>query len=240
MRIHLLEHDPLDFSRTHITRWARERGHTIAQTYLCSGQALPRPDDFDWLMVMGGAPHVWEEAAHPWLADEKRFIAEVVDREKIVLGICFGAQLLAEILGGRVFPNEQEEIGWYPVHLTDEGRRSFLFRGLADPFVTFHWHADHFSLPPGGVRLASSPPTPNQAFVLAGRPVVGLQFHPEYTRDMVRRFAEEFGHEWKTGAFVAGVRNVLEQTARLQDPYDLAAGLLDNMVKEFVQIDDRA
>ncbi len=240
MRIHLLEHDPLDFSRTNITRWAEARGHTIVQTYLCSGQALPQPEDFDWLMVMGGAPHVWEEAAYPWLADEKRFIAEVVDREKIVLGICFGAQLLAETLGGRVFPNEQEEIGWYPVHLTDEGRRSFLFHALPGPFVTFHWHTDHFSLPAGCVRLACSPPTPNQAFVLEGQPVVGLQFHPEFTRGMVRRFSREFGHEWKPGPFVAGAGKVLKQTAEVPDTYGLAAGLLDNIVTEFAQVDERA
>ena len=96
MRIHLLEHDPFDMSRTNMTRWAKKKGHSLTQTYVCNGEKLPSIDAFDWLMVMGGSPSPWEEEQNPWLPGEKAFIAQVLASGKMIFGICFGAQLLAE------------------------------------------------------------------------------------------------------------------------------------------------
>lgn len=233
MRIHLLEHDPWDFSRTNITAWARKRGYAVRSTNVFAHEPLPSPEEFDWLMVMGGSQHAWEEDKNPWLAGEKRFIAEVLARRKILLGICFGAQLLAEALGARVFPNGQKEIGWYEVSLTGEGEASFLFRDVPASFVSFHWHDDHFSLPDGCTRLAASGPTPNQAFVCGGAPVVGVQFHPEYTREMVLDFARTFGEEWTPGPFVAGKEAIQARTEEVPNTYWLMERLLDNMDREF-------
>jgi GMP synthase (glutamine-hydrolysing) len=234
MRLHLLEHDPIDLSETNMTNWAKKKGYSIAQTYVCKNEKLPPLDDFDWLMVMGGAPHVWEEDSLPWLIPEKAFIAQALDRNKIIFGVCFGAQLLAEALGGTVFQNDQEEIGWYEVTLTPEGQRSFLFKNIPEKFTSFHWHSDHFSLPSGCTRLAYSEPTPNQAFVMEGKPVAAVQFHPEYTRNMVSHFAREWGHEWKPGPFVTDQEAVLDQTEALPDTYWLMSALLDNMERKFV------
>ncbi|RUA01180.1 MAG: amidotransferase [Deltaproteobacteria bacterium] len=235
MRLHLLEHDPNDMSHTNMTMWAERKGYQITHTYVCRNEALPAVDDFDWLMIMGGSPHVWEEERHPWMAAEKAFIAAAIESGKPMLGICFGAQLLAEALGGRVFPSDQEEIGWYDVTLTPEGRRSFLFEDIPECFLTFHWHSDHFSLPSGCIRLAKSDPTANQAFVCEGHPFVGVQFHPEYTREMVTYFAHEEGHGWKQSRFVAGPESVLVKTDTISDTYWLMASLLDNMERKFIQ-----
>ena len=188
---------------------------------------------FDWLMVMGGSQHAWQEDINPWLLPEKRFISEALAAEKTVIGICFGAQLLAEALGGNLFTNEQPEIGWYDVNLTDEGRQSFLFKDLPETFFTFHWHSDHFSLPAGCARLAASPPTANQVFTKPGKPVVGIQFHPEYTRRMVLEFAVENGHEWIPNTYVAGRDAVTAQTREVPDTYWLMEGLLNNIEREF-------
>ena len=234
MRIHLLEHDPLDLSHTNMTMWAQKKGYPLAQTYVCRNEKLPSMDDFDWLMVMGGSPHVWQENLNPWLAEEKEFIARALDRGKIIFGVCFGAQLMAEALGGRVFTNDRKEIGWYPVTLTTEGQHSFLFRNIPKQFTTFHWHSDHFSLPGGCTRLAFSEPTANQAFICEGRPLVGFQFHPEYTREMVRYFASEEGAEWEKDHFVAGKERVLMQIDKIPDTYWLMEAFLDNMEQEFV------
>jgi GMP synthase-like glutamine amidotransferase len=235
MRIHLLEHDLMDLSETNMTSWAQAKGYAIAQTYVCKNEKLPALADFDWLMVMGGSPHAWEEDSLPWLAPEKEFIAEVLDRNKIIFGVCFGAQLLAEALGGTVYQNDHEEIGWHEVALTPDGKNSFLFRDIPERFVCFHWHSDHFSLPPGCTRLAYSEPTPNQAFVMEGKPIAAVQFHPEYTPNMVSHFAHEWGHEWKPGPFVAGREAVLDQTKALPDTYWLMAAVLDNMEQKFVR-----
>lgn len=231
MRLHLLEHDPWE-GQTNIDLWAQKRGHRITRTFVFEGQAPPGPDQFDCLVVTGGSQHAWEEDKHPWLAPEKEYLARVLAGDRIVLGLCFGGQLLAEALGATVFRNEHDEIGWYPVTLLPQGRNSFLFQGLPDEFLTFHWHSDHFTLPPGAIRLAFSQASPNQAFLAPGR-VVGLQFHPEYTLDLIRTFIEEYGHEWTPGAYVRPLEEIRAQTNRLPETYWLMEALLDNLVREF-------
>ncbi len=229
MKLHLLEHDPLDFSRTNITIWAGKKGYEIHQTYVCKMEPLPLMQDFDWLMVMGGSLHVWEEATNPWLVDEKAFIEEALKQNKIILGICFGAQLIAEALGGRVFPNTQKEIGWYPVTLSPESDKHYLFQGVPNKFMTFHWHSDHFSLPSQCTRLAYSDPTPNQASICNQRPVAGLQFHPEYTRTMIAHFAREHSEDWIPDRYVSGKETVIDQTQQMKTTYWLMEALLENM-----------
>jgi len=234
MRLHLLEHDAWDFSRTNITRWAAAKGCTLASTDVFSRvPPLPSLDDFDWLMVMGGSQHAWEEDVNPWLVPEKDFIAAALEAGKIVLGICLGAQLVAEALGGTLYSNGEPEIGWHAVTLTEAGSRSFLFEGVPETFTTFHWHSDHFSLPPGCGRLAQSPATPNQAYIKPGAPVVGIQFHPEYTRRMVVDSATEFGHEWTQSRYVPGRDAIIAQTENVPDTYWLMERLLDNIEREF-------
>lgn len=231
MRLHLLEHDPDDFSKTNITAWAAKKGYKVSKTDVFKMEALPSLSNFDWLMIMGGAQHAWEEDAHPWLVNEKQFIKRVLADGKIVLGICFGAQLLGEALGGQVLANKHREIGWYSVFLSNEGKKSFLFKNAPETFLTFHWHSDHFSLPAGCTQLAFSKSSPNQAFIHNELPFVGLQFHPEYTLDMVRSFSRQYGHEWLPGPFVAGKEALLAKTEKIPETYWLMETLLDNMVQ---------
>jgi len=231
MRIHLIEHDPEDFSRTNISFWAADKGHLLHQTYICNGEPLPSPDDFDWLMVMGGSQHAWDE--NSWLQPEKQLVADTLARDKLFLGICFGAQLLAGTLGGRLFANPHTEIGWHEVTLSRPGQDSFLFKNVPASFVTFHWHSDHFSLPPSCTRLAFSKATENQAFVCKDRPAVGLQFHPEYTREMVAYYADANRQLWKADEFVSPAEEILARTEKIRDTYWLMEILLNNMVEEF-------
>jgi GMP synthase-like glutamine amidotransferase len=184
-------------------------------------------------MVMGGSQQAWDEGATPWLQGEKAFLSDTLAAGKIILGICFGAQLLAEALGGKLFPNSHREIGWHEVSLNREGQASFLFQNIPSDFVTFHWHNDHFSLPRSCTRLACSKATENQAFVDKDRPLVGLQFHPEYTRDMVRYFASEHSQNWTSDDYVSPKDEVLARTAEIPDTYWLMEILLNNMEQEF-------
>jgi GMP synthase-like glutamine amidotransferase len=233
MKLHFLEHEPVDICLNNITSWAEKKGYLINRTDVSKGDQLPPQNNYDWLIVLGGFQHAWEEHIHPWLADEKRFISEALSADKIILGICFGAQLLAEVLGGRVFPNKQKEIGWYNVRLSAEGKQSFLFKSVPDSFLTFHWHSDHFSLPPGCTGLASSEPTPYQAYTHKNQRIACLQFHPEYTIEIVRFFAKEYGHEWEKDRYVAGKEAVLSKSDEIPETYWLMAQLLDNMEREF-------
>ena len=237
MRIQLLEHDAEDFSRTNISLWAADKGYPVQQTYVCKNEELPALDSFDWLMVMGGSQHAWDEQGNPWLPEEKALVGEALAEGKLFLGICLGAQLLAEAMGGRIYPNTYKEIGWHEVSVNRKGRESFLFQNIPASFTTFHWHSDHFSLPRKCTRMASSKASENQAFVCNGRPAVGLQFHPEYTREMVAYYAREHSREWVPDLFVADKDTVLAATEAIPDTYWLMETLLNNMEREFTNLE---
>ena len=135
----------------------------------------PRLDAFDLLVIMGGAMSIHEHRNHPWLPIEKRFLAEAIRARKPILGICLGAQLLADVLGGKVFQNPVKEIGWFPVRMLD---RSAPFAAFPERLTVMHWHGDTFTIPEGARHVAESDACANQAFVHGDR-VVGLQFHIE-------------------------------------------------------------
>lgn len=231
MRLHVFEHKS---SRevTYIDRWAEERGHGLARTRVDGGAPLPDLDAIDLLIVLGGSQSVWEEDVHPWLRGEKGFIKQALEAGKTVLGICLGAQLLAEVLGGQAYKQEFQEIGWYEIRLTAEGRASFLFEGLPDFFTSYFWHGDHFSLPPDCARLAFNEASPNQAFVSEKYLAVGLQFHPERTASHVETSASRPGAAWGDGGpYVQSPAEVLVKTRQIPDPYTLLARLMDNLAR---------
>ncbi len=200
MRLHSLQHVPFE-DVANIGVWARERGHTVGCTRLWQAEPLPSLDSFGWLVVMGGPMNVHQHDAYPWLVAEKELLAEAIEREKLVLGVCLGAQLAADVLGGRVKRNGHREIGWFPVSLTEAGRRSPLLAGFPPRFEAFHWHGDTFCIPPGAERLAESEACANQAFQYGGH-VVGLQFHLDYSVESIEKMLRHGADELATGPYV--------------------------------------
>ncbi len=174
MKIHSLEHALFE-GPGRIATWAAERGHTLSRTALHDGETPPALDAFDLLVIMGGPMSIHEHRNHPWLPMEKCFLAEAIRARKPILGICLGAQLLADVLGGKVFQNPVKEIGWFPVRMLD---RCAPFSAFPERLVVMHWHGDIFTIPEGTRRVAESEACANQAFVHGDR-VVGLQFHIE-------------------------------------------------------------
>lgn len=178
MRVHWLQHAEHEELGC-IAPWLAARDHRVRRTRLHDGDPPPAPDEFDWLIVMGGPMNIYEHDRYPWLIHEKKLIRDACVTDKKVLGICLGAQLLADVLGGRTTRNRHEEIGFFDVALTDEGSRNRLFADLPPSFPAFHWHADTFALPSGAGNLLKSDACVNQAFA-AGQSL-GLQFHLEVT-----------------------------------------------------------
>jgi GMP synthase-like glutamine amidotransferase len=134
---------------------------------------------------MGGPMGVYDDDKYHWLEDEKNFIKESIDAGKTVIGICLGSQLIAEVLGAKVYPNKQKEIGWMPIHKTEGGQSAPILSSVDDEFTVFHWHGDTFDLPEGSTRLFSSQVCMNQAFLYKDK-VLGLQFHFEVTPESVK------------------------------------------------------
>ena len=129
MRLHFIQHVPFE-GIANIQGWAENQGCRISGTHLYRLEKLPGLDELDWLVVMGGPMNIYEDNEYPWLSAEKKFIGAAIEKGKIVLGICLGAQLIADVLGGQVVRNRYKEIGWFPVSLGAEGLASVPFRGL--------------------------------------------------------------------------------------------------------------
>lgn len=130
----------------------------------------------DMVIVLGGPIGVYEHDAYPFISEEIAAIAARIVAEKPILGICLGAQLMAAALGARVAPGPRKEIGWAPLTLTADGRKSALAPLGATPVL--HWHGDNCDLPAGCLRLASTAVCPVQAFARS-RTQLALQFHLE-------------------------------------------------------------
>lgn len=171
------------------------------------GGVIPGAHEYDWLIILGGPMGTYDEERFPWLVEEKRAIERALSRRTPVLGICLGAQLLADTLGAKVYPQEHKEIGWHPIELTQAGRQSPWFGGV-DHTIPFHWHSDTFDIPSGTTHLASSVACENQAFSHGDR-VLGLQFHIESTPESIELLLQNSPGDLSPGGFVqnpAGIR----------------------------------
>ncbi|MCZ7358182.1 MAG: type 1 glutamine amidotransferase [Candidatus Methanoperedens sp.] len=230
MRIHSLEHEPFE-GLANVEVWAKNRGHGISRTLLFNNEELPDMSDFDWLVILGGSMNIYEEEKYPWLREEKNFIAEAIANKKIVLGVCLGSQLIADVLGGRVSKNRFKEIGWFPVSLAGEAKNSPIFSTFPSTFTAFHWHGDAFRIPPGAARMAESEGCANQAFEY-GR-VIGLQFHLEYSVESIDLMLQNCEDEIVEGKYIQKPEEIISQYNNVREINKLLILLLDNIEREF-------
>lgn len=222
MRIHSLEHQPEE-GPAKIADWAAARGHTLARTALYAAEPPPALDTFDLLVIMGGGMNIYQHRDHPWLVEEKAFLRRAIDAGKPILGICLGAQLLADVLGGKVYQNPEKEIGWFPVNFTD---RTGLFAAFPETMNVMHWHGDTFDLPPGAHLTASSEGCLRQAFVWGDR-VVGLQFHLEMGAVNVADLATVAAEDLTPGRFVQNAAQLTDTPTDLPVAHASLFTLLD-------------
>lgn len=150
------------------------RGYTV-RNVVVPADGLPS-DPGDFLLIMGGPMSVND--ADAWIEAELQFVQTALVRDIPVLGICFGAQLLAKALGGLVTPGPKFEIGMSSVSLTDMGKIDPILSATPQDFLVFQWHGEGITLPPGSAHLVTSADFPVQAFRMTDR-VYGLLFHLE-------------------------------------------------------------
>ncbi|HJT58314.1 MAG TPA: type 1 glutamine amidotransferase [Ktedonobacteraceae bacterium] len=149
-------------------------------------EEAPVPEDaarYDAIISMGGPQHAAADEEYPYFIPEKALIRQALEQDIPFLGVCLGGQLLAHALGAPVRRHTMIELGFFEVQFTREGESDPLFRGLPGFQLVFHWHMDVFDIPKGGLRLASSENTLNQAFRIGPR-AYGLQYHIELTPGM--------------------------------------------------------
>ncbi|OGQ83902.1 MAG: hypothetical protein A3F90_12020 [Deltaproteobacteria bacterium RIFCSPLOWO2_12_FULL_60_19] len=199
---------------------------------LYDGQRVPDSlADAGGLVVMGGPMGVYEQDRYPFLRCELRLIEQALKKEKPVLGVCLGSQLLAAALGAEVKPGKRKEIGWHRVRLKQSAATDPLWGGIPSSFTAYHWHGDVFALPRGAVSLASSDMARHQAFRY-GKNAYGFLFHMEVTEKIIGEMARAFTDELrqanlKGAAILGGAKKHLARLSEIGDTvFSRWAGLL--------------
>jgi len=165
----------------------------IHHRYLDLGRGEPVPRDLrgvGGLIILGGPQAAYELDRYPFLKAESALVERALTAGRPVLGICLGAQLIAQTLGARVYAGERREVGWAPVTLTDDAQDDPLLAGVDPTLTVFHFHGDTYELPPDAHNLARSKVYEQQAFRW-GDLVYGFQFHLEFTETIISRLASE-------------------------------------------------
>lgn len=227
MRLMTFQHVPFEDLGS-IQQWAEDRGHTVQTTRFFAGDRIPELRDLDWLVVMGGPMGTKDEDRYDWLGPEKAFIRSAIDCGKTVVGICLGAQLIAEALGAKIYPNSYREIGWFELRKQPSLSSMPLLERFPDRLEAFHWHGDTFDIPDGAALIASTEACKHQGFLL-GRRVLALQFHLETTPESLERLITHCSAELTPGPFVQAPEAMRSRTERFDRINQIMNRLLDTL-----------
>ncbi len=227
MRVHWFQHVEFE-GLGRIEPWLLERGHVLSRTRWWAGErGGAAAESCDWLVIMGGPMNVYQHRDHPWLEEEQAVIKRALARGARVLGVCLGAQLIADVLGGKVRQNPVREIGWWPVRAAaPEGNPQDRFV-FPDQCMVLHWHGDTYTLPAGARRLAWSEGCAQQAFAWGDR-VLALQFHLELGSRNLEQLIACSGDELAEGG--VWVQSAEALRAGAERHAGAAAALLDRVL----------
>jgi GMP synthase (glutamine-hydrolysing) len=165
----------------------RAAGWDVVEHQIGDGAPFPSLDDTDALVVMGATANVDEEDRYGWIAPERALIRDALARELPLLGICFGAQILAEAAGGEAYRMARPEFGWIPLAIVAEDDP--VLGDLPVGMTACVWHYYAAALPEGAVPLAHSPAS-LQAYRV-GSSAWGIQFHPEVSETDLRAWMKK-------------------------------------------------
>lgn len=225
MHIHYLQHVPFE-GLGYIEQWAARQGHSLSATALFADEPLPPPESFDLLVIMGGPMGVYDTDRFDWLTREKRFLEKVLKASKPAIGICLGAQLMADVLGAKVYRNPHKEIGWHPVTRTPATQGSGWTEIFPERFQAFHWHGDTFDLPHGALHLCRSEACRHQAFFYPPA-ALGLQFHLESTRSSIDQLLTHCRDELVTAPYIQSADQIQGEDKWIAPSNGLMHAILD-------------
>lgn len=189
-------------------------------------KAYPSIEDVGLIIVLGGPQRVQEQ--HAWLNNEKAFLKAAMDAKRPILGIGFGAQLLAELIGGHVYKNPAgKEIGYFPV---EPAMRPLPFGLFPETLRPFHFHEQAFTLPPGAMVFYRTVYCEQQAFLHSDR-IVGLQFHLEMTSALRDTLVHEHADFFTQDGYFTMAKEQVAQAAIDPAHHDLLAHLLTHLQK---------
>ena len=166
-----------------VSDWLAQRAAGVDVLRIDLEDHVPDPRDYDLIVSLGSEFPAFDDSV-PFIGRETQLIQQAASADVPFLGLCFGGQLMARVLGGRSFRANRSEIGWLPVRTNDPE--------LVGEGPWFQWHFDSFTLPPGARLIAETDVGP-QAYVI-GRSL-GLQFHPEVSPEIMDAWVGAYRHE---------------------------------------------
>lgn len=169
---------------------------------------------------------VYQEDEYPWLKKEKEFVKSALNSGKNIYGICFGAQMISELLGGKVCPGEFKEIGWHRVRSLNAFQKNASLVKVPDEFTVFQWHGDTFSLPEGATRLFESEACAEQGFI-HGSNVLAVQFHPETDRQCAENLLLHCCSDLTEGRYIQQEEKIRENMHFADASAELMSAILD-------------
>lgn len=200
MKAFIFQHVPFE-SPAAIKDWLEMKHFEINTVAFYSDYQLPSLDEVDCLVVMGGPMSVNDETEFPWLKKEKAFVKECIEAGKIVIGVCLGAQLIANALGCKVYQGQQKEIGWFPIKFIDTS----IIKDK-NP-VVFHWHGETFDLPTEAKLIASTDVCAHQIFTI-GTHVLAMQCHLEMTEPAVAGMLKNCASELVEAPYILSAKEI--------------------------------
>ncbi len=167
----------------------KENGFTHQCIRVFAGDKVPTSiNDICGVIILGGPMGVNEADRFQFLNVEMNLIRAALKEDIPIFGVCLGSQLLASVLGGRVYRSDYSEFGWFPLFWEDACTNDPVFDGLHGQSMVYLWHNDIFDLPTGAVSLARTEATNCQAFRY-GKNAYGLLFHLEAMEDEIEQMA---------------------------------------------------
>jgi len=230
LRIHYFQHVAFEGLGC-IEEWIKQKSHKLTSTkFYAPTFALPNMADIDVLIIMGGPMSVSDDDKYKWLTIEKAFIKDAIIAGKKVLGICLGAQLIAQSTGALVGTAPHKEIGWFKVKPTKNlVEIPWLYALLKDEPRVFHWHGDKFQIPETSANLVKSDANDNQMFLLH-ETALGIQFHLEVTESGLLQMIAHGKIELQPSLYTQTEEEILENKRHIEKNTTLMFQLLDSFL----------
>lgn len=202
LRVLILQHEEAT-PPGHVNAWLASRGAEVLTHRIDLEDIDIDPTPYDLIVSLGSEFAAFDDTK-PFVPREATLMRRAVNEDVPILGLCFGGQMLARVLGAEVYRSDDSEIGWLPVRSRDSG--------LVPEGPWFQWHFDTFT-PPEGASIVAETDVGPQAFV-AGRSL-GLQFHPEVTTPIMDEWVRVYRHELDADGVDPDA--LLAETHRLED-----------------------
>lgn len=236
MKVHFIIHEAYEGPGA-LLNWAEERNYSVTSSKVYLGEALPEESNaIDLLIVLGGPQcpaTTLEESPHFNASEEVCFIRSCIERDKAVLGICLGAQLIGDSLGAKFEHSPDKEIGYFPIALTKSGREHPHLSHFNLTEIVGHWHNDMPGLTPTSKVLATSAGCPRQ--IIEYSPLVyGFQCHLEFTAESLTELIavshdefEKIGHH----NYLEKPESIIARSSLTMN--SLLSGFLDKLIHSY-------